>query len=1054
EDGRIIVVKTGTLTLRTADAFDAGLYHCIGTNYNDADTLTFRITVVEPYVEHNSVNGAQLSTSVGSTLYLPCTSTAVPDAAISWVLPDCVVLHHSVRNKQIFDNGTLRIQGMTEGDSGYFRCVAANQYGVDLLVFQVIVRKDETTPKEKQVAVGEWEEGRGSGDAMLGSTAAQKHPLATVAALTAKQESAASAPRNWGAQSAHKRNSYGKMTYRRYRDKTGRRFRGHRRQFVSSARRVDPQRWAAFLEKTKRNSTFIEKQGKVATNPPIQVPKFSEVPGGEEETSGDLMSPEEEFMMPVAETATVSTLGSMITAGPKRTGSNTLARKTSVLVAEAVTPLPSPFPQSASSNSRWPQTYLNPTITNSWERSDLGQISAKGIKNSSVSNGASRTSTLSPTGQSFVYSGESNNQHLKSVSMTSVTAGTDTSKSATSQNAVEKLHVFTESVNEISTKTDDQISVVTVSDPSLEFGHLYFHSTQKRVTPKPPLASTIITHQQIQIIQNVTTHTPQAQQQYGRRRKVSGRRRIVTPGRIPSMKEHRYNSERPGSARGSTAVAADAQLNTKSVSNLPMLNNISSSINLFSPEAPLASPSTIDIPLEHPVDTHQNTVFIREDKNKASARQKATTAVMPLMTKSTQDTPQWKSETSASFQITNSDRFQTFGIGQPTTSTHTAHITTEITHTINTNISSTLDLVSPTINPRTLAKKSQREKITWEHLFGNGAQKEVLLQKQPKQQTDMFLSTEVSTMLPKTTAALSVSKVPPLHFPPIPTGGTHSSGFWSLNKPVHYGIGKQEEHLVTAKPRSYSNLVTGATKEKDVTTVKPTVTPIISPQSDTKITKSKIFRVGRKRGQRRKRPPKIPVSQSVTAGHSMAAIPSENTATTPVVTTVKSLTVPTSLMPADPLSESVSTGLVTEMPVLWTHHTPGAPQHVPAAAAPTSVTPVTWRNIQPAALPPNSHIASSPTAPIQIAPLLSTPSSTTSTRPATVCATSGSEPAQQIKATTTAGEKPHLKMEESVIHENHLARPTFPVKTESNTRAPMASTDTSPPSAQHPTPLP
>ncbi|NXY43563.1 IGS10 protein, partial [Ceuthmochares aereus] len=1035
EDGRIIVVKTGTLTLRTADVFDSGLYHCIGTNYNDADTVTFRITVVEPYVEDNSVNGARLSTFVGSTLYLPCTSTAVPDAAISWALPERVILHHSVRNKQIFDNGTLRIQGVTERDNGYFRCVAANLYGVDLLVFQVTVRKDETTRKEKQAAVGEWEEGHGSGDTTLGSAAAQKHPLATPAALTANREPAASTPRNW----AHRRNSFRKMTYRRYRDKTNRRFRGHRRQFVSSARRVDPQRWAALLEKTKRNSTLIEKQGIVATKPPIQVPKFSEVPGGEEETSGDLVSPEEEFMMPVTETAAVFTLGSTITAALERTASNALVRKTSLLVEEAVTPLPSPFSQPVSSDSRQPQTYINPTITNSWERSGLSQTSAEGMKNSTLSNGASRTSTLFPVGQSLVYSEESNNQHLTSASTISMTDVTDSSKSVTSQNTMGKLHAFTESANEISTKADDQVSVGTVSDPSPEYGHIYLHSTQKQVTPKP--ASTTITHQQMQNIQDVITRTAQAQQQYGRQRKVSGRRRIVTPGRIPSIKEHRYNFGRPGSTRGSTAVAAGVQLNVKFESNLPSLNNIRSSINPFSPEAPLASPSTTDMPLEHPEGTHQNTALLREEKNKASARQNAATALMPLITEGTQATPQWKSETNAPFQITDSDRVQPFGMGKPTRAFHTADVTTETTHPISTKKSSTLQSVSPSIKPITSAK-SQRGNITREQLFGNTAQKEVLLQKQPKQQIDLFLSTEVSTMLPKTTAALSMPKMPPLHFTPI-TGGTHSSGFWSLNKPIHHGSGKPEEHLLTTKPHSYSNHVTGATKAMDVTSVKPMLTPIITPQSDTKITKSKIFRVGRKRGQRKRRPPKTSALQSVTASYSTAAIPSENTAT-PVAKTVKSLT-----MPANPLSESASTGSVTEMPALWTLHTPEAPQHVLTAATPTFMAPFTQRNIQP-----DTRIASSLTTPGQTTPLLSMPSSTTSTQLALVSATSGSEPAQQITATSVAGEKPHLKMEERVTQENHFAQPPFPDRTRSSTRAPAESTDTSPPSTQHSTPLP
>ncbi|NXW46120.1 IGS10 protein, partial [Nyctiprogne leucopyga] len=1045
EDGRIVVVKTGTFTLRTADTFDTGLYHCIGTNHNDADTLTFRITVLDPHMEHDSVNGAQLSVSVGSTLYLPCTSSAVPHAAISWVLPEHVILHHSARNKHIFDNGTLRIQGVTERDGGYFRCVAANQYGVDLLVSQVLVRKNETTLKKKQAAVGEREEGDGSGNAMLASPATQNHPSAPVATLAANREPAASAARSQVAQSAHKRTSDRKMPYRHYRDKISRRFRGHRRQFVSSARRVDPQRWAALLEKTKRNLTSIEKRGEVATKPPTQAHKFSKIRGDEEEASGDLISPEEEFMIPVTERAAVSTLGmeSVITAGPGMTTSTSpAARKTSLLVPEAVTPLPSPFSQSVSSDSRRQQTYLNPTITNSWERPDLSQVSANGVNQSTVSHGASTTSTLFPAGQRLVYSGESNNQHLKSVSTTPVTDVTDTSKPVTSQDAVDKLRVFTESIDKISTQTDHQVSVGTGSEPSPEFGHVYFHSTQKQGTPKPPLESTTITHQQIQ---DVTTRTPQAQQQYGRRRKISGRRRIVRPGHIPSMKAHRYNFGRPGSVRGSTAVAADVQLNMKYVSNLPTLNNLSSSIDPLGPEAPLSSPSTMNMPLEHAAGTHQNTAFLREEQNKASTRQKATTGVMPLITEGTQDTPQWKLETSAPFQ-TNTDGVQPSSIRQPTTAIHTAHMVRELTHTTSTKISSVPESVSPSSKPRTSEENSQRGRITWEHPFGNGAQKEALLQKLPKQQTDTLLSAEVSTMLPKTTAALSMSKMSPLHLTPISTGGNQSSGFLSLTKPVRYGIGKSGEYLPTAKPHSSSHPATSTTEETDLTSLKPTVIPIITPHTDIKTTKSKTFRVGRKRGQRRKRPPKTSTAQSTTAGHSTAVL-SLNTAT-PGLATAQPSALPTSLTSAKPPSESVSTVSATGTPALWILGTPESPQHVPMAATQTSLSPVTWRNVQSPTLPPDSRIAQSPTTAPQTTPLRSKPVSTT------VCATSGSEPARHIKVTMTAGEKAHLKMEERVTQENHIAQPTIPGRTESSTRAPAAPTHISPPSTHHPTPPP
>ncbi|NWS20763.1 IGS10 protein, partial [Pachyramphus minor] len=887
EDGRIIVLRAGTLTLQTADVFDTGLYHCIGSNNNDADTLTFRITVVDPHVEHSSVNGAQLLAAVGSTLHLPCTSTAAPDAAITWVLPELTILHQSVGNKHIFGNGTLRIQGVTERDAGYFRCIAANQYGVDLLVFQVLVKQDETAPKKKVGAVGEWEEGDGSGNALLGSAAAQTHPSATPTTLTAHPKSAAPASSSQGTQSTRQRNSHGKMPRRPYGDRTGRLrwLRGHRRQFVSSGRRVDPQRWAALLEKTKRNSTLTDKRGEVATEPPIQVQKFSEVPG-DEETSGDLGSPEEEFMMPVTERAPVPALGRsmerVITAGSKGSVSHTPTRKTSLLLTEAVTPPPSPLLQSVSPGSRRPQTYPKPT--DSWERSDLSQISASGVKQSTISSGAS--------GKFMLFS--------------ATTEATDTSKAVAPQNTTDKIHVFTESIDKVSTKTDHQVPVVTGSAPSPELGSIYSHTAQKGGTHKPPLALTITVHQEIQVIQDVPTHTPQLQQQYGRRRKISGRRRLVRPGRIPSMKEHQYNSGRAGSARGNTAVAAGVQLNMKYVSNVPTLNNLSSSINSFSPETPLSSPSTVNLPLEQ-MGTHQNTLFLKEEETERRARQKAATTVMSVTTKGT----------------------------------------------------------TTTCNPTKL-------------------------------------------------------------------------------------LG-----------------------------LKPTVKSVITPRSDTRITKSKIFRVGGRRGQRRKKPPKTSALQRVAAAHSTAATPSLSTAT-PVVTAGPSPAVPPSLTPAKPLPGSISGVSVTETPALWISDTPEPPQHVSTAATQTLVTPVTQRNAQLATSLPTSPTAHSPTvalqttpvttrnnqlstAPpispaqtstmaLQIPPWLGEPPGAASAQPAAASTTSGSAPAQHIRATAMAGGEFYLNMGEAVIQENQAAQPTFPARTVSN--APAALTDIIIPSTQHPTHLP
>ncbi|NXI10916.1 IGS10 protein, partial [Irena cyanogastra] len=635
EDGRVVALSSGALTLRTADVFDSGLYRCIGTNRKDADALTFRITVLDPHVGRDGVNGAQLWAAPGSTLHLPCTASAAPDAAITWVLPGPAILRRSAGNKRVFANGTLSIRGVTEHDVGYFRCVVANRYGVDLLVFQVLMREGETALKKKHGALGEREEG--SGNELLRSAAAQRHPSGTAATLRAGGESAASAASSQGAQSTRQRNSHRKTPHWPYRDRAGRRLRGHRRQFVSSGRRVDPQRWAALLEKTKRNSTATDKRGEVATEPPNPVRKLSEVPEDEEETSGDLASPEEEFMIPATQRAPVPALGRAteltITAGPEETTDPTPAWSTSLLLTQPLTPLPSPLPHPVAPASKRPQTL--PKLTDSWERSDLSQISANGVKQPTV---PSRTSTLFPAGRNSIYSGESNNQHLKSASMTPTTEATGTSKAVTPQNTTDKLQVFTESIDNASTKRDHWVPVATVSAPGSELGPVYFHSTQKGGTPNPPLASTFTTQQQIQVIQDVPTQPPQLQQHHGRRKKIPARRRIVRPGRIPSVKEHQYSFGRPGAARGSTAVATGVQLNMNYASNVPTLNNLSSSINPFIPEAPQSSPSARNMPLEHPVDIHQNTAFLREEEKKHGARQKAVTTATSVTAEDTATT--------------------------------------------------------------------------------------------------------------------------------------------------------------------------------------------------------------------------------------------------------------------------------------------------------------------------------------------------------------------------------------------------------------------------------
>ncbi|NWJ03373.1 IGS10 protein, partial [Crypturellus undulatus] len=865
EDGRIIVLETGTFTLRTADSFDTGLYHCIGTNYADADILTFRITVVDPYEEHTVVNGAQLSTFTGSVLSLPCPSTAVPDASISWVLPKHVILHHSVRNKHIFENGTLKIQSVTKQDSGYFRCVAANQYGVDLLVFQVHVKTDETRLQEKHAAVGEGEVEEGSGNVMLAPATRRKNSLASLATLTAPQESATSAPGEQTLRSASRRKSFGKTTYRRHRNRASRRFRGHRRQFVSSARRADPQRWAALLEKTKKNSTLTEKQTVVATNLSIQVLKSSNVSEDEEETSGEPTSPELESMILAAKTPSVSPLGKVMenTATAELSGAtgSTPARNTSAGVADAVTPPAPPFSHSVSPDTRRPQTYLKPTVISpkSQERSDLSQTPANGMEQSTVSYGAGRISKVFNAGHKLVSSEENNRQYLKFVSVTPMASAAATTKHVTPTKPAEKLLVFAESINKTLTSTDPQVSAVTGSEPVTESGYIYFHSTQKPLTPKL-LASANITQQQVQLFGDVTTHAPQARQQHGRRRKISVRRRIVRPDRIPALRGHRYNLGSPGSTRGRAAAVPAAQPTTDHISNSLSVNNIDSSPNLHSPEEPLSPSFTTNGQLEHPAGAHGNTALLLEEKNELTARQAAASEVVPFTAEDTQADSQWKSEASSQ---ANTASTQPIALEPPPT-LHMPHIAAETTHTASNEVLPTFDPISPNGKLRMSPKNYQIEKITWEGVSGNDTD-QVVSKKLPQTHTEVLPSSAASTAHPATTAALPTSDDSPLAIVPVSREEPHAAALLPPDQDAPGNRGTSGEHSPTTGLPPHASPVASVL---GMASSEPSVAPTAARVA------GGMPRVGRRRGHRRRRPQQGPAASRTAAGaHSAALAP-------------------------------------------------------------------------------------------------------------------------------------------------------------------------------------
>ncbi|OCT80885.1 immunoglobulin superfamily member 10 [Xenopus laevis] len=298
EEGRITITKSGKFILKSADSFDTGVYHCIATNYIDADVLSFRITVVSGDVEEQFVNGVELSVSAGDHINLPCGSSGIPDASVNWILPDHSVLYQPSRNKIILANGTLQIQVISERDSGHFRCLAANQYGLDILTHRVLVKETQIG-----VIIKETENDDGSGNedneelskqSAMGRVTAQKQIPVHI-------------------QPGHILTRKGSKTHRNIaiqrRNKISRRLRGQRRQFTQSNRRIDPLRWTEILEKTKQNAKKPKIETKIFESSLKEEYIVGRASGDLEESSGEELLPvKENFFILTTRHSSLTTL--------------------------------------------------------------------------------------------------------------------------------------------------------------------------------------------------------------------------------------------------------------------------------------------------------------------------------------------------------------------------------------------------------------------------------------------------------------------------------------------------------------------------------------------------------------------------------------------------------------------------------------------------------------------------------------------------------------------------------------------------------------------------
>nr|DBA26092.1 TPA: hypothetical protein GDO54_010391 [Pyxicephalus adspersus] len=812
EEGRITITRDGKFTLKPADSFDTGVYHCIATNYAEADVLTFRITVVSADVEEEAVNGVELSVTNGDVMYLPCGSNGVPDASVSWILPDHSVLQETSRNKVIFPNGTLKIERMTQRDRGHFRCIAANQYGLDILTHKVFVneKKLEFTNKKIQLDQTENETDEGSGTEEV----KENNYLATGKVIT---------HRRFPTRRINtKPNGQGNLNSKVHsRNRINQRFRGYRRQFTQNTRRIDPQRWTEILAKTKKGSLNTMTAPEVTTGVPHMTSKEAttspllksfpltsaeNLEGERQDISTAFYSLTETPKIMITRPPTTSsfsytTTHEAITASPIAASDLHTATQHNIIkptirdnelqvtthdISSSITTsgylnnlsndvVTSPPLEISYITTKSPDTITNPamlsyalptgnavrdeTTTSSFLLNSFENVlvTSQSIDNSSYIAMSTTQSPLGATNMKIVTEPGPSSMHTSTTTNIQTTSKQDSSnlhisvttqntksniaqqtitftpktENAASEQGSEKLtnskdsksfqpsvystriSQYPERKNELEKENVFSIDSSTKSTTKLlisqtDIGPIYIHSTQKIITPKLSAGSTIISHQQIQIVKDVTPLMP-TQRRYGRKR-IPGRRRIVRPGRYQNIKIHQFGKfGRPGLKELSTATTPHAIVSDTSEQNqLPY--SLESSSTYVSLPTEQSNIRALEADHEEETTTQANSGIKYSDLSKSI-------------------------DTMSSHTITNTvSKEITLSMLTPDSThmaiTHTQAVTTDIPTRLSFTESEVLlktTSAQVTTRPRVTSKVIRR-KIPWHRFFGNSQinQREIL----------------------------------------------------------------------------------------------------------------------------------------------------------------------------------------------------------------------------------------------------------------------------------------------------------------------------------------
>ncbi|XP_054556708.1 immunoglobulin superfamily member 10 [Talpa occidentalis] len=735
EDGRILIDQSGKLKLQRADRFDTGIYHCISTSNDDADMLSYRVTVVEPDIAAYKENGAYHTVFTGETVDLPCHSTGNPDASVSWVLPGNIVLYQSSRDKQILHNGTLRILQITQKDQGHYCCVAANPSGVDFLINQVSVKIKE------QRAVEYNGETDGSGLDELDSTGAESRKQV---ASTGKKHN------SW--MSGHQQ--HGKATSQRFKE--------HRRHFTPSAWKIDPQHWATLLEKAKKN-TMPEKKENTTVRPLLPATQLREIHVKELDASG-MLPPDEEFMILATEAPNV--LVRTMAADARKISVSPVTNSITGTYSAPIVSSQLPPPEKPTDFKLSIKTTAIPKDRNPTTSNKMQSITSLNLP------------TLFPLFSEVTEFQDSDlvgrkREHLQSLSLIPVATKIKDVNIKMSSGTNTKAHTFLGLVNG---RNNHQTSVTGVSEP--RNNHVRSHSIQK-LSPSKVLDPYTAVHSHVQIPRNSTTNFPLSRR-FGRWKKIWGRGRIISPYKTAITQQRSYGFAR-STFRGSSVESTTALLATEPNRVCPACSPkeriIIAAVALSFPSSSPVTISKADIArvtTREPTSPVNNPSLLLENKQNA-AIEKTTHRIKYLSTESTQMTPTGTIRSHIPIPISLEKTLVTDSSFPSACNTSETKRDSVIT----------LPLPGPTTNtsvPTPIAiTRFSRRKLPWHQIFvNNHIQKERL-----KNQHEFHLQKSIATALPKIIPSLPTNKISPfdfttlsasvMHVPSVTLAATHNT---------------------------------------------------------------------------------------------------------------------------------------------------------------------------------------------------------------------------------------------------------------------------------------